>query len=100
MHNSSYLTQFSETSLSHDLVEYIQYCDAISDLIKRYEIVQFNQEKNEAKRAELEKEKYEIESGGGKAFSLKGTFLLLWHSFVRKNIRKKTLFCDELAFLF
>lgn len=62
----------SETALSHDLVEYIQYCDAISDLIKRYEIVQYQQEKNEAKRADLEKEKYEIESGGGKAFSLKG----------------------------
>jgi len=61
-----------ETALSHDLVEYIQYCDAISDLIKRYEIVQYQQEKNEAKRADLEKEKYEIESGGGKAFSLKG----------------------------
>ena len=31
----------SETALSHDLMEYIQYCDAISDLIKRYEIVQY-----------------------------------------------------------
>ena len=63
----------SECALSNDLFEYIQYCDAISDLIRRYEIVQHHQEKNEAKKHELEREKYEIESGGGKAFSIKGT---------------------------
>jgi len=61
-----------ENALSNDLFEYIQYCDAISDLIRRYEVVQHRQERNEAKKNELEKEKYEIESGGGKAFSIKG----------------------------
>lgn len=64
----------SENALSNDLFEYIQYCDAISDLIRRYEVVQHRQERNEAKKNELEKEKYEIESGGGKAFSIKGIF--------------------------
>jgi len=61
-----------EASLSNDLYEYIQYCEAITDLIKRYEIVEYHQVKNEAKKNDLEKEKYEIESGGGKAFSIKG----------------------------
>ena len=65
-------TVFSEASLSNDLYEYIQYCEAITDLIKRYEIVEYHQVKNEAKKNDLEKEKYEIESGGGKAFSIKG----------------------------
>ena len=64
----------SENALSNDLFEYIQYCDAISDLIRRYEVVQHRQERNEAKKNELEKEKYEIESGGGKAFSIKGNY--------------------------
>ena len=67
----------SENALSNDLFEYIQYCDAISDLIRRYEVVQHRQERNEAKKNELEKEKYEIESGGGKAFSIKGIFFQL-----------------------
>ena len=68
----SMLIYNSENALSNDLFEYIQYCDAISDLIRRYEVVQHRQERNEAKKNELEKEKYEIESGGGKAFSIKG----------------------------
>ena len=67
----------SENALSNDLFEYIQYCDAISDLIRRYEVVQHRQERNEAKKNELEKEKYEIESGGGKAFSIKGILSFL-----------------------
>ena len=66
----------SENALSNDLFEYIQYCDAISDLIRRYEVVQHRQERNEAKKNELEKEKYEIESGGGKAFSIKGKYIV------------------------
>jgi len=74
---ASMLIYNSENALSNDLFEYIQYCDAISDLIRRYEVVQHRQERNEAKKNELEKEKYEIESGGGKAFSIKGIFSTL-----------------------
>ena len=44
----------SENALSNDLFEYIQYCDAISDLIRRYEVVQHRQERNQAKKNELE----------------------------------------------
>ena len=75
IHYDSYMSD-SEAALSNDLYEYIQYCDAITDLIKRYEIVEFDQVKNESKKSELEKEKYEIESGGGKAFSIKGNIYI------------------------
>ena len=48
------------------------YCEAIQDLIRRYEVVQHRQEKQQSRKSNLEKEKYEIESGGGKSFSVKG----------------------------
>ena len=48
------------------------YCQSIQDLIRRYEVVQHRQERQESKKGNLEKEKYEIESGGGKTFSVKG----------------------------
>ena len=81
----------SENALSNDLFEYIQYCDAISDLIRRYEVVQHRQERNEAKKNELEKEKYEIESGGGKAFSIKGIFsIFVFFGFSISTVR---IFC-------
>ena len=82
----------SENALSNDLFEYIQYCDAISDLIRRYEVVQHRQERNEAKKNELEKEKYEIESGGGKAFSIKGESYFYFRSFFRVPIIQFTIY--------
>ena len=48
------------------------YCQAIQDLIRRYEVVQYRQERTLGKKDNLVKEKYEIESGGGKTFSMKG----------------------------
>lgn len=77
-----------EAALSNDLYEYIQYCDAITDLIKRYEIVEFDQVKNESKKSELEKEKYEIESGGGKAFSIKGVTRALMGSGEQQKLQR------------
>jgi len=54
------------------LTEYLMYCEAIKDLITRYEIVQCRQDGHTSKKRALEKEKYELESGGGKSFSAKG----------------------------
>lgn len=67
-----FLIKILENELTTDLAEYVFYCEAIHELIKRYEVVQFRQEQIEAKKSNLEKEKYEIESGGGKTFSVKG----------------------------
>jgi len=61
-----------ENELSNDLTEYLMYCEAIKDLITRYEIVQCRQDGHTSKKRALEKEKYELESGGGKSFSAKG----------------------------
>lgn len=61
-----------ENELSNDLTEYLMYCEAIQDLITRYEIVQCRQDGHTSKKRALEKEKYELESGGGKSFSAKG----------------------------
>ena len=63
---------FIENELSNDLTEYLMYCEAIKDLITRYEIVQCRQDGHTSKKRALEKEKYELESGGGKSFSAKG----------------------------
>lgn len=61
-----------ENELCTDLTEYLMYCEAIQDLITRYEIVQCRQDAHQSKKTSLEKEKYELESGGGKSFSAKG----------------------------
>ena len=40
-----------ENELTTDLAEYVFYCEAIHELIKRYEVVQFRQEQIEAKKS-------------------------------------------------